>query len=139
LFRFYGAVPYDHALELIVSADYLLFCEQMIPALPGQEESAAGILPTKLYEYLASGRPIIANVPPNELAGQFIRKAHSSHLVSNDTNEFEACLRSGAFWTPSPNPVGRFVRSLSRAVQAKVYLAYLDEIVTHATVTNAGT
>lgn len=139
LFRFFQAVPYDRALELIVSADHLLFCEQMIPPLPGQEESAAGILPTKLYEYLASGRPILGNVPPNGLAGQFIRKAHSRHLVSNDTKAFEAWLRSDRFWTPSPVPVGSFARSLSREVQAKLYLAHLDDVVSRAAVTNPGT
>jgi glycosyltransferase involved in cell wall biosynthesis len=137
-FHFFAAVPYDRALELIVSADHLLFCEQMIPALPGQEESAAGILPTKLYEYLASGRPVLANVPPDTLAGQFIRGASPKHIASRNTSEFIAHLRSDAFRNPAPVPTSKFVRTLSREVQAQRYLALLDRVAAESKVKSFG-
>jgi hypothetical protein len=136
-FTFFSAVPYAQSLELIVSADHLLFCENMLQALPGQEDSADGILTTKLYEYLASERPILGNIPRATLAAQFILRSESAHFASQSTAEFLDYMRSDKFWHPLPVAVGDFVRTLSREVQSNRYLAHLDAVVARSTFARA--
>jgi glycosyltransferase involved in cell wall biosynthesis len=60
-FRMPGYLPHAATIELVRSAD-LLF-------LPMQELAGgarAGLTPGKTYEYVASGRPILAAVPPGD-------------------------------------------------------------------------
>lgn len=122
-------VNYQESLSLAVTADHVLFCENSIPPKPGQNLSANGILTTKLFEYLASGRPIIADISEETLAGSFVRKGGDQHIVSNDAEVFETFMRSDRFWDPQPVPENAFVVSLSRAAQAEQYLEVLDDIV----------
>jgi glycosyltransferase involved in cell wall biosynthesis len=128
-FEFLAPVSYQQSLELIVTADHLLFCENGLPSRPGEEASASGILTTKLFEYLASGRPIIADISPNTLAGSFVKRGGPGHFVSDATDDFHALLTSDHFWNPPSCEIGPFVRSLSRAGQADQYLEVLDQIV----------
>jgi glycosyltransferase involved in cell wall biosynthesis len=127
-FRFLGPVPYAQALQRVVTADHLLFCENSVPPKKGQEASAAGILTTKLFEYLASGRPIIADIAPDALAATYLLEASDGHFVTNRTEAFEEYLTSDRFWRPQPVEVSPFVRSLSRESQALSYLAKLDAL-----------
>lgn len=131
-FAFLPRVSYSRALELAVSADHLLFCENSIPAKAGEEKSASGILTTKLFEYLASGRPVFAHIGGETLAGSFIRRANDRHFVSDDPEAFRTQLTSEEFWNPQPCAITPFVDSLSRAGQADQYLLALDAIAGRA-------
>lgn len=128
-FEFVPQVSYDRSLELIVSADYLLFCENAIPPLLGEGLSSQGILTTKLFEYLASSRPIVAHISEKTLAGSFIVKSSSEHFVSESEADFKTFLMSDKFWNPAVVDVSSFAHSLSRAKQAEQYLKLLDEVV----------
>jgi glycosyltransferase involved in cell wall biosynthesis len=130
LFKFLPRVSYGKSLELASTADYLLFCENSIPPKPGEDKSAQGILTTKLFEYLASGRPVIAHIGPTTLAGSYIAKASSDHFVSDREEDFARLFATAEFWTPASVAETEFVRSLSRAAQAEQYLSVLDAIVT---------
>jgi glycosyltransferase involved in cell wall biosynthesis len=46
-----------------------------------------GILTGKIFEYLRSGRPVLAVVPPNGLAAEIIRNTNSGIVVSNESVE----------------------------------------------------
>lgn len=127
-FRFLPGVPYIESLELMATADHLLFCENGVAPRPGREASASGILTTKLFEYLASRRPVIADISPQTLAATFIARASPAHFVSDSVERFEAFLESDRFLNPAPVEINSFVRSLSRAAQANDYLGLLDEI-----------
>jgi len=59
--RLPGYVPHDRTLELLRSADLLFLPMHELP--PG---TRAGIVPGKTYEYLGSGRPILAAVPDGD-------------------------------------------------------------------------
>ena len=59
--RLPGYVPHDRTLELLRSADLLFLPMHELP--PG---TRAGIVPGKTYEYLGSGRPILAAVPEGD-------------------------------------------------------------------------
>jgi glycosyltransferase involved in cell wall biosynthesis len=56
-----GYVPHDRTLELLQGADLLFLPMHELP--PG---ARAGIVPGKTYEYLGSGRPIMAAVPDGD-------------------------------------------------------------------------
>jgi glycosyltransferase involved in cell wall biosynthesis len=56
-----GYMPHDRTLSLLLSADLLFLPMHELP--PG---SRAGIVPGKTYEYLGSGRPILAAVPAGD-------------------------------------------------------------------------
>lgn len=129
LFKFLPRVSYQRSLELVVTADHVLFCENAIAAKPGEEASAAGILTTKLFEYLASGRPILGDINPETLAGTFARRGSDCHFLSDRSNEFREFLLSDRFWSPPTCDGNAFVRSLSRASQAEQYLVELDAVV----------
>ena len=57
----HGYLDHAHAVELIRSADLLFLGMQDLG--PGQR---ANTVPGKAYEYIASGRPILAAVPPGD-------------------------------------------------------------------------
>ncbi|MEA2882754.1 MAG: hypothetical protein QOH32_2010 [Bradyrhizobium sp.] len=129
LFRFLPRVSYSESLELATTADYLLFCENSIPPKPNEDKSAQGILTTKLFEYLASGRPVLAHIGRTTLAGSYIVKASGAHFVSDREEDFARLFGSTEFWQPASVTVTDFVRSLSRAAQAEQYLGVLDSVV----------
>ena len=55
--------------------------------------SARGVLTTKLFEYLASGRPIVAEIDDATLAASYLRRASADHVVSRDISVLAAALR----------------------------------------------
>lgn len=128
MFRFNPSVAYDRALELMVSADYLLMCEAAVAALPGEELSAAGVMTTKLFEYMASGRPIIADISRRTLVGRAMTAASEAHFVADDQGAFEVLLSNADFLHPEPVDVTEAARSYSREGQAAQYLELLDSV-----------
>jgi len=123
MFTFHPAVPYREALGLMVTSDYLLFSETSFRG----SLSAQGILTTKLFEYLACGRPLIADIDPETLAGRLIRKAGQQH-VSTRVESFEEHLLHPDFWNPIDTVDHPFVKTLSRPLQAEQYLRELDGV-----------
>jgi glycosyltransferase involved in cell wall biosynthesis len=127
-FHFKPPVPYQRSLELMVTADYLLFSETSYK----KTLSAQGILTTKLFEYLASGRPIIADIDPSMLAGQLIQRCGEHHFVAGSVDAFVAQLGSAAFGRPAQSIDHPYVKTLSRASQAEQYLELLDDMCANA-------
>lgn len=117
-FRFMSAVPYEKSMELIVGADYLLFSETSSQATL----SAQGILPTKLFEYIGSGRPILANISPSTLAGRLLEKCGPNHVVAVHMEPFLSALQSDEFYVRIPDHMSEEGRKLSRIAQAGQYL-----------------
>ena len=74
LVRFPGFLGHDESVALIRSAD-LLFLPMHAP-LDGRP---AGLVPGKTYEYLATGKPILAAVPPGD-ARELLRAAGNAHI-----------------------------------------------------------
>lgn len=129
LFVFKDRVPYLESIRLAVTADYVFFCELAISSRKNESSSARGVLTTKLFEYLACGRPVLADISVTTLAGEHILKAGLQHIVLNSPGEFADLLRSAAFWNPGKNIELPFLQTLSRAAQAEEYLRELDTII----------
>ncbi len=53
--------------------------------LVGEYPHNEGILTGKIFEYIRSGKPVLAVVPPNGLAADVIKSTHSGLVVSNSS------------------------------------------------------
>lgn len=129
MFSFQSRVPYLRSIELAATADYLLFCETPRIAPEREKASARGVLTTKLFEYLAVGRPIIAEADSTTLAGTLIEKGGRRHFVTDRQKDFERMFSTPGFLDPPPTADEPFVGSLSRASQAEDYLGRLDMLL----------
>ncbi len=113
---FLPAVPYVKSIEAMLTADALLFIETSdLSSL-----SARGVLTTKLFEYLASGRQILAEIDDATLAASYIRRASPHHVVSRDVDTLVAALRHIGVDRPA-EPNDSFVSSLSRKEKAREF------------------
>lgn len=118
-FKFLAPVPYLTSLQRIVEADYLLFCETSSRATL----SAQGILTTKLFEYIGSGRPVLADISRETLAGALLVKCGEQHVVGDSVETFLEALRRPDFYQRHPDQVSEISTSLSRRSQARQYAA----------------
>jgi len=123
-FTFHPAVPYLEALQKIVEADYLLFCETSSK----ETLSAQGILTTKLFEYLGSGRPILADISPDTLAGSLIVRSDGHHVVADRSEGFAAAFADDRFYDRRPDMLSPTIQNLSRQAQAGQYAALVARI-----------
>jgi hypothetical protein len=108
----HGFVPYAKSLAAQRHAAALLFVDWMDPR-------AEGILTGKLFEYLASGRPIfcLGNRADTE-AARVVREAHAGTVATtaSEVARYVAALASGA--SPAGADAAR-VALFSRRVQAE--------------------
>lgn len=72
--RFHGYLPHTEAVRLVRSADLLFLPMHDLP-----EGTRATIVPGKTYEYLASGRPILAALPDGD-ARDLLAEAGTAQL-----------------------------------------------------------
>ena len=124
-FHFFAAVPYVTSLQRIVESDYLLFCETSSKA----SISAQGILTTKLFEYIGSGRPVLADISSNTLAGSLLLRCGGQHIVSDTAEAFLVLFRSEDFFLRKPDDVSEAASTLSRQAQARQYAKLAAELV----------
>ena len=71
-----GHVPHFEAIQCLLESDALLLV--IAKAKKGDEM----IITSKVYEYLASGKPILALVPPDGLAADLIREAKAGLVIN---------------------------------------------------------
>ena len=102
------------AIRSILTADALFFIETS----DFSSHSARGVLTTKLFEYLAARKPIVAEITSKALAARYIAKSGLGVVVSEDVSEMREgleALRAGAFHAKAND---EFIDSLSRRVKA---------------------
>jgi hypothetical protein len=81
-----GRLPHDRVGPILAGSDVLFLC------LPRQLERQ---LPTKLYEYMASGRPILALAPPDSVAARRVRERGAGWVAAvEDPTGIAETLRS---------------------------------------------
>lgn len=91
LVRFRGEVSYLESLAFMRAADALLLIDA--PVAAGQSSI---FFPSKLTEYLGSGRPIIGFTPAQGTAARILASAGCPVLAPDDTTGIEKCLRQMA-------------------------------------------
>ncbi|MFC3940609.1 hypothetical protein CCU68_04185 [Pseudomonas gingeri NCPPB 3146 = LMG 5327] len=124
-FKFNSAVPYIDSLQLTVESDYLLFAETSSKA----SLSAQGILTTKLFEYIGSGRPVLADISPETLAGSLLHRAGGGNIVGDSEDFFLQALNRAEFYTRQEDNFSEFSQGLSRQAQALQYADLIDSVV----------
>ncbi|WP_396267890.1 glycosyltransferase [Ideonella sp.] len=124
-FHFFEPVPYLESLQKIVEADYLLFSETSSK----NTLSAQGILTTKLFEYLGSGRPILGDISPDTLAGSLALECSRRHIISDDSEQFYKNFSDASFYARQEDYVSPRTFSLSRMAQAKQYSDLAQQVI----------
>lgn len=125
IFYFFAPVSYSSSLTKIVEADYLLFSETSTQ----KTLSAQGILTTKLFEYLGSGRPIVGDISPSTLAGKLAVDCDSRHIIGNDIKVFYSAFVDDKFYVRKPDFASSKLLSISRKSQAQQYLDVIAKLV----------
>ena len=118
--RMPGYLPHDETLELLRTADLLFLPMQDLP-----EGTRAGIVPGKTYEYLGSGRRILAAVPDGdardllaEAGGAILcRPADVDGLAAAILSELDRRSAAG----PDPKIVARYEYRVLAARLAAVF------------------
>lgn len=126
--RVHGYLSHRETVELLQSADLLFLPMHDLP--PGIR---AGLVPGKTYEYLASGRPILASVPEGD-ARDLLAEAGTAHLCRpSDTAAMaeiiQSQLRRWRAGAGSPSPRADVVSRYERRQQVRELAAFFDEIL----------
>lgn len=88
--RVHGYLPHADSVTLVRSADLLFLPMQDLPA--GRR---ARIVPGKTYEYLASGRPILAAVPDGDVRDLLSALGHATVCRPGDVDAMAAGIARG--------------------------------------------
>lgn len=107
--RVHGFLPHPETIELVQSADLLFLPMHDLP-----EGRRVAIVPCKTYEYLASGRPIVAAVPDGD-ARDLLARAGTARLCRPAdapaiSRAIAAELERWRAGTPAPAPREDVVR-----------------------------
>jgi glycosyltransferase involved in cell wall biosynthesis len=87
---FTGYVPHAVSVEEMRRADLLFLPMHKLP--PGQR---ARIVPSKMYEYLASGRPILAAVPAGDALDWLASCGRATICAPDDVSAMVSALKEG--------------------------------------------
>jgi glycosyltransferase involved in cell wall biosynthesis len=107
-------LPYAAAIRAMYQADALFFIETS----NFSSHSSRGVLTTKLFEYLAARKPIIAEISGKALAASYIKRAKAGLVISEDAKEIESALlmlREGKLNSERDDT---FIDGLSRRLKA---------------------
>ena len=126
--RCHGFLSHADTLRMIRSAD-LLFLP--MHALPRGVRS--GLVPTKTYEYAASGRPILAAVPEGDARDFLVQLGTASVIDPDDTPGMEKAIEAEIErWRrskPSPEPDSGLLASFEYRAIATGVTEVLDGVV----------
>ncbi len=120
-------IPHDEVAETLLCSAALL-----LPLMPNTETDTLGLVPAKLFEYLASGRPILCIGPENGDAARIIKETHAGVTVGFDNKEkmkevikdlYQKYLENGL-----PSNKSKEIEKYSRRALAEKYVRLLDRI-----------
>ena len=122
-----GYLPHHEAIGMMRSADLLFLPMQNLP--PGVW---SGTVPGKTYEYLASGRPILAAVPEGDARDLLIQAGTAQICEPDDVEAMaDALERAIARWRddePTPAVNEDLLRSFERSSLTAEFAAVLDAV-----------
>jgi glycosyltransferase involved in cell wall biosynthesis len=109
LVQFIGYLPHERCLELMVNSHILL----LIVASEGNK--ASGIVTGKLFEYLISGRPILALAPNGSIVANIVQSANAGLVVSSDVEAIKnTILKFYEQWTEGKLSITTDMASIER-------------------------
>jgi glycosyltransferase involved in cell wall biosynthesis len=137
----HGQLPHADTVALARSADLLFVPMHELP-----EGSRAGLVPCKTYEYLATGRPILAALPDGDARDLLARFARASICRPSDVPAMAAAIaelaaREGPRWAAAAAPPSRAEQELLWAHERHQLTgriaAVLDEVLADRRVVGA--
>ncbi|TAE75323.1 MAG: hypothetical protein EAZ65_07050 [Verrucomicrobia bacterium] len=125
---FTGYLKHSESVRRVRNADLLFFPMHALP--PGRR---ATIVPGKAYEYIASGRPVLAAVPEGD-ARDYLRQAGNATLCGpEDVDGMLAGLKARfAAWSAGEKPVPpdtEFCRRFERATLTARLAGHLNDLL----------
>jgi len=126
--KFHGFMPHRESLRAMLKAEALLL---YIPS----GRNADSVLTGKIFDYLASGKPILAIVPPRGLAAEIVLRAGTGFVADyQDIPGIAAALlhlyelwRQGGLGVIKPDR--EYVSSFSRRSQAEKLAGLIEEVL----------
>jgi glycosyltransferase involved in cell wall biosynthesis len=111
--KLHGYLPHTESIALVRSANLLFLPMQNLA--PGRRSST---VPGKTYEYIASGRPILAAVPDGDArdileavgTARFCSPGDSAQIAHEISEEIDLWLAGVAPADPAPDVLARFER-----------------------------
>jgi len=124
----YQSVPHRTSLELQQSADLLLL-------LDWSDENIKGVLTGKVFEYLASGRPILLiGAPEQSELAKLVRATDAGYVFGSDPKPIEEFMQK-LIQSPQeylkPRPISKIALQYDRKLLAKKYLRLIDGLMKH--------
>lgn len=123
--KVFPKVRHDMALQLMKSADALLFIETS----SNGSATAEGILTTKLFEYIACARPILAIVQKDTLMSEILLSSGLCLDVSTDPIRIESCLRALVSKEFELKPNIEFINKYSQRHNTQILVDWLDALI----------
>jgi glycosyltransferase involved in cell wall biosynthesis len=105
--EFVGYVEHSKSIDFLLQSSLLLL---IIPKVKNNE----GIVPGKFFEYLASGKPVLALGPSNSDLARLIRETRSGRLLEYDDSEHIASYISSQLKSPALIADQEAIRRYSR-------------------------
>ncbi|MBI4715779.1 MAG: glycosyltransferase, partial [Nitrospirae bacterium] len=123
--RLLGRIPRAQALERMREADFLLIT---------LTERAAGVVPGKMCEYSAAGRPILAVVPPDGEVARWIRETRTGFVIpcapiDEAALELRSVLEQWRLGSLRFAPVPEALERYSQPTQARIVDQLLHVVV----------
>lgn len=127
LTRFMGYLPRNESINLVRSADLLFLAMHNLPA-----GIRATSVPSKLYEYMASGRPILGAVPDGD-AKDFLSQVGTALICRPDDCEgmVKVLSRMYEYWLAKRQPPSineEFLKRFERRSLTKVLAREFDRV-----------
>lgn len=120
----HGQMEYSAAISKMARSEINFVCEM----IGGDRFSSRGLIPTKIYEYIACGRPILALVDPGSDMVQLLRKSgllmNPSLSINHLQNEIVEFKKNKKNFIADKN----FVSGLSRQESAKKALEFMADL-----------
>ncbi len=122
-------LAYSAAIDVMLNADALFFIETS----DSSSHSSRGVLTTKLFEYLAARKPIIAEISEQTLAASYIKRAKADLVISEDIEEIESALLRLREGRLNLDRDEAFIQGLSRRLKAAELEKLFQKIVNQST------
>lgn len=126
IIKFIPLVSHETAIKLMYESDALLFTETSNQQYASQQ----GVLTTKLFEYLATGKPIIGIIDEDTQAGRIIKHSGLGLVINVNPKKIRDAISlilssSHSF---STKPDIEYISNLSRSSQFKILENSLDSL-----------
>ncbi|NDJ76814.1 MAG: glycosyltransferase family 4 protein [Chloroflexi bacterium] len=125
-----GTVSRDELIDRLRDSDILLLPHGFTSTFA--QEEILTIFPTKVIEYLISGRPILAHMPPDCFLAEFLRRHDCALIVDEpDVTSLKHSLDRLCNDAALRSRLVHNARAAAKQFEAPTVAAYLRDVITH--------